>query len=536
MDFDRCGSSIYDTTFVVLDLETTGISPQSCAITEFAAQKIRGGEIISSLSILVNPKQKIPIRISVLNGLTNDQLEKYPTIDELLPTIIEFIGNNVIVGHNVRFDISFINAALKKYSYEQLTNKYFDTLNLAKKLLHKEVRNYKLSTLSAYINTQTQPTHRALDDVKATTELFHYLIERSSSMGISGVNDLSSIPSVNKRASFIKRKMANDIPNCPGVYFFVGENEKILYIGKSIRLKDRLRSYFTSDERTKILRLIRQTKSIKYLTTKSELEARIAELRLIKHFQPEFNTADKGNRKLHYLILDNENSAPYLKITSSNKAKSSFKIGPFNKRRDADTFRSALNIALGIRDCTNKCEQGLKSSNYSCLSSKLNGHSCFCFNEWEGIEQYKLNVIERLSKVFDEPTYVTNILLKKMQAHSEKLEFEKASKYLHHSQIFQKWINRFISINTTKNCCTNENGLNIINGIIHVEASNPEESQLVENCISIIKDCQNATSDEATLIQKDNEFFVSPANEFIERFYLASFLTKNNFLNKKLSA
>ncbi|MGH8978637.1 MAG: exonuclease domain-containing protein, partial [Acidimicrobiia bacterium] len=106
------GTPLAEVTFVVLDLETTGGSPASDRITEIGALKFRGGELLGRFETLVNPGMPIPPTITLLTGISEAMVLPAPTIGELLPTILEFVGDAVIVGHNVRFDCGFLNAAL----------------------------------------------------------------------------------------------------------------------------------------------------------------------------------------------------------------------------------------------------------------------------------------------------------------------------------------------------------------------------------------------------------------------------------------
>jgi len=109
--FDDLGTPLHEVAFCVLDLETTGGSPKDCEITEVGAVKYVGGELTGSFNTLVNPDAPIPPTITVLTGITQAMVIEAPRIEEVLPSLLEFIGNAVIVGHNIRFDISFLNAA-----------------------------------------------------------------------------------------------------------------------------------------------------------------------------------------------------------------------------------------------------------------------------------------------------------------------------------------------------------------------------------------------------------------------------------------
>ncbi|HSO49286.1 MAG TPA: exonuclease domain-containing protein, partial [Acidimicrobiia bacterium] len=162
--FDDLSTPLFDVTFCVLDLETTGGSPLNCAITEIGAVKYRGGELIGTFQTLVDPGLPIPPSITVLTGITEAMVVDAPGIGEALPSFLEFIGDSVIVGHNVRFDLSFLRAAGTQLGYEPLSNDSVDTAGLARRLVRDEVRNLRLQTLSAHFRSPVTPIHRALDD------------------------------------------------------------------------------------------------------------------------------------------------------------------------------------------------------------------------------------------------------------------------------------------------------------------------------------------------------------------------------------
>ncbi len=162
--FDDLGAPLYDVPYCVLDLETTGATAADCEITEVGAVRYEGGELTGTFQTLVNPGVEIPPTITVLTGITQIMVIDAPRIEEVLPSLLEFIGGAVIVGHNVRFDLSFLNAAAVRLGYGKLTNRSADTVALARRLVRQETRNLRLGTLAAHFRSPVKPTHRALDD------------------------------------------------------------------------------------------------------------------------------------------------------------------------------------------------------------------------------------------------------------------------------------------------------------------------------------------------------------------------------------
>ena len=199
---------LQETTFVVVDLETTGASPKKgAAITEIGAMKVKGGEIIGEFKSFVNPLSPIPEYITAMTGISDLMLADAPVIDEIFPTFLEFVGNHneaVLVAHNAPFDLSFLKSAAKDLDYEWPKYKTLDTVTIARQLLTKEdVRDCKLGTLAQFFGTKTEPNHRALDDAKATTEILHGLFERLGSLEITTLDELLDFA---KTAAHIQRQ------------------------------------------------------------------------------------------------------------------------------------------------------------------------------------------------------------------------------------------------------------------------------------------------------------------------------------------
>jgi len=192
--------SLAETTFVVLDLETSGGSPNLGAhITEIGAVKIRGGEIIGKFQTFVNPGTPIPYFITELTGITDEMVFDSPSINETFPTLLEFLGSEhetVFVAHNAPFDLSFLKAAAVMHEYPWPKFVVIDTAKFARRVLRREeVADCKLGTLANFFNAKVSPTHRALDDALATVDVLHGLIGRVGSLGINTLKELQKFSS-----------------------------------------------------------------------------------------------------------------------------------------------------------------------------------------------------------------------------------------------------------------------------------------------------------------------------------------------------
>lgn len=194
-----------DTTFAVLDLETSGGSPRlGAGITEIGVVKVKGGQVLGTFQSFVDPGHALPYFITELTGITDQMLVSAPFIDEILPTLFEFLGDpeeTVVVAHNSPFDLSFLKAAALTHEIDWPEYLTVDTARLAKAVLDRdEVSNCKLSTLAQFFGATTSPNHRALDDATATVDVLHGLIERLGGFNVYSFEEMRNFPSQKKRA------------------------------------------------------------------------------------------------------------------------------------------------------------------------------------------------------------------------------------------------------------------------------------------------------------------------------------------------
>jgi DNA polymerase-3 subunit epsilon len=343
--FDDLGTALVETEFCVFDLETTGGSPDGSRITEIGAVKVRGGEIVGEFATLINPGVPIPPAITYLTGITNAMVYPAPQIDAVLPSFVEFIGDAVLVAHNASFDTRFLAANLARYGYPAAGNPIVCTVRLARRLVRDEVPNLQLATLARALRAHTAPCHRALDDARATVDVFHALLERAGRWGISHLDDLLWFQSARGHPSYDKVRLAEHLPRARGVYLFRGSRERVLYVGKATDLRSRVRSYFGGDERRRIDGLLREVESIEHILCETDLEASVVEARLIRTHSPPYNRAQRGRAAQWWLRLSSE---LFPRLVSSRAEGG---LGPLSSR-SAAAVREALEEATDIRTCT----------------------------------------------------------------------------------------------------------------------------------------------------------------------------------------
>ena len=183
---DYMGHELYTnpSDYVLLDIETTGLDPKYAEITEIAAYKVVDNKVVDKFQSLIKPNNPIPAEITAITHITNEMVKDADPVEIVLGKFKDFLGDNIIMGHNVRFDISF----LTHYSYicfsEYILNDFRDTLRVARKVLGNKVPNHKLQTLSEYYNLDIEGEHRALKDVDLTYTVYNILKEVNDEEGI----------------------------------------------------------------------------------------------------------------------------------------------------------------------------------------------------------------------------------------------------------------------------------------------------------------------------------------------------------------
>src|SRR5439155_19022059 len=197
-----------------------------------------------------------------------------------------------------------------------------------------------------------QPTHRALDDVLATADLLHVLLEGAGWPGVLGLEDLPELPTVKGHPQLSKLRLTESLPRTPGVYLFRDAGCPVLCVGKATNLRARVRSYFTGDERRKVGQLLRETVVIDHVATTSPLEAAVLEVRLIHEHLPRFNRQAKTWRRYAYLKLTLNERFPRLSVVRVPKDDGALYLGPLATSGAAKRVADAIENAAPLRRCS----------------------------------------------------------------------------------------------------------------------------------------------------------------------------------------
>ncbi|QLY33585.1 DEDD exonuclease domain-containing protein [Nocardia huaxiensis] len=381
--FDELETPLYDTTFVVVDLETTGTSPDGDAITEIGAVKVRGGEVLGEFATLVNPGCAIPPQIVHITGITTAMVMDAPPIESVLPGFLEFAAGAVLVAHNARFDTGFLRAAAARCALPWPAFQVVCTVQLARRVLSRdEAPTVKLEMLAQILGSETRPTHRALDDARATVDVLHALIARVGNQGVHSLTELVDyLPEVTRRQR-AKRTLAANLPDTPGVYLFRGPSDEVLYIGTAVNLRRRVRNYFTgSDTRPRMREMVQLATRVDHVECAHALEAGVRELRLLLAHTPPYNRRSKFPQRAWWLTLTDE---PFPRFAVS-RTPTRDALGPFTSRADALDIAATVAEHAGLRTCTTRIP---RTGRHDCPPAVVGGCPASAENSALYIKEY----------------------------------------------------------------------------------------------------------------------------------------------------
>ncbi len=423
---DPTALALRDTTFVVLDLETTGGAPDGGGITEVGAVKVRGGEELGVLATLVNPGERLPPFITVLTGITEAMLAPAPPIEQVLPSLLEFLRDAVLVAHNAPYDVGFLKAACAKHGYAWPNPRVLDTAALARRVLTAdEVPNRKLGTLAAFFRTARTPTHRALDDAQATVDVLHGLIDRLGSHHVSTLGDAIEFARAVTPTQRRKRHLADGLPHAPGVYVFRAADERPLYVGTSVDIATRVRSYFTAAEkRARISEMLAAAVRVEALECAHGLEAEVRELRMIAAHAPPYNRRSKYPERVVWLKLTAE-AYPRLSVVRALADDGAAYLGPFSSRRTAELAAAGVYDAVPLRQCTHKLST--RTQTPACALAELGRCPAPCEHRIT-TDEYALRAASPFrTATHGDPQPVVDALLARIGLLSDRQRYEEAA-------------------------------------------------------------------------------------------------------------
>jgi DNA polymerase III subunit epsilon len=320
--------------FVVVDLETTGLRPGQSRICEIGAVRVDGLVSAGTFETLVDPGEPLPRLVASLTGIADADLAEAPGPAEAVRRFLAFAGDSVLVAHNARFDLAFLDREVERLTGRRVAAPVVDTVGLARRLLAGRVSRASLASLSHFFGTSVRPCHRALPDAQATAEVLIALLGLAQERGAETIADLCRLAAPRRRRVYDKRSLAFGAPSRPGVYLFRGAGDQVLYVGRARELRARLRSYFRTDrQRPAVEAAIAASERIEWRVLGSELEAALEELRLLRELRPPANA--RGSRPDRYVYLKPKGES--FSVTSEPTD-----LGPIRSRRRAELAARAL--------------------------------------------------------------------------------------------------------------------------------------------------------------------------------------------------
>ncbi len=349
------------TPFVVVDTETTGSRAGDDRLIEVGAVRIVGGEVVGEFQQLIDPGRAVPQRITWLTGISTAMVFEQPSATDVMPRFAEFLGDAVMVAHNLPFDARFLDVAMDEAGLPPIRNASLDTLRLARRLL-PSLPSKGLSGLTQHFGIQVHGRHRALGDAAATGELLGILLDRLRiEFQVETLDDLLGFQrkryvETRREATHIARIRSERLPSLPdrpGVYFMRDGKGKVIYIGKAKSLKSRVRSYFTGVENhpPKTKKLLRDVRDVTWRETGTELSALLEESRLIKTYLPVYNRALRRYRDYPFLRLDTRHAYPTLSWTPRIAHDGAEYYGPMGRRGQAEELVELISRMFGLREC-----------------------------------------------------------------------------------------------------------------------------------------------------------------------------------------
>lgn len=354
--------------YVLLDLETTGAIPLRDRIIEIALIHFKDGVEVDRWQTLINPEINIPDFIQSLTGISNQMVQNAPTFEEVSSKLSGYLDGTILCAHNVRFDHGFLKAEFKRIGVN-LRQKVLCTVKLSRKI-YPQFKSHGLSAIIERHKFHCFSRHRAMGDVEVILQLINHIKKEYGLKFLKkAADELLKKPTL---PVGIDEHLINDLPDNCGVYLFYGENNLPLYIGKSINLRSRIMSHFSSDHSsTKEMRISQQIRHIDWVETAGEFGALLLESRLVKELQPIHNRKLRRERQLcSWLLSNNFESLPLLSLVSEEH------IIPENMGNLFGTFKSkkqAMDTILKIADECSLCLKvlGIESGKGPCFRSQI---------------------------------------------------------------------------------------------------------------------------------------------------------------------
>ena len=374
-------------TFAFLDLETSGGNSQRDRITEIGIRFWRAGEVVGEWQTLLNPEARISPFIENLTGISNEMVAVAPRFEEIADELEAQLTGKVFVAHNARFDYGFIKAEYRRLG-RLFSAKVLCTVKLSRRL-YPEFRRHNMDALIARHDLARVQRHRAMGDVSAMLAFFeHARAEKGDGLFEVALRELLQRPSI---PSHLSPDILQDLPRGAGVYRFYGENDVLLYVGKSTCIAQRVASHFSGDHNSaRGVRMSESLRRVEWTETAGELGALLLELKQIKSMKPLFNRRSRAAKNLVSIELST-NEAGYLQarlVREIAPERLGDYFGLFRSKRDAE--RALSGIAAKNELCNRLL--GLEPEHDGACFQRTLGRCRGACEALESVERYNLRM------------------------------------------------------------------------------------------------------------------------------------------------
>jgi DNA polymerase-3 subunit epsilon len=424
--------------FVAVDVETTGLQPSRQRLIEIAVVRYVDGQPVDHWESLCNPERKIPAYITKLTKIDNQLVEDEPLFAVVAQAVEERLAGAIVVGHNVEFDLAFINEELKRLGRFPLINERLDLLSLANRLL-RDVRRPSLQAISQRLGivSGTRQRHRAGPDASLTGMVAVELLKYARDAGFNSYDELKALSrSATKRprehmpraSSIVDRSILATIPRAPGVYLMRDANGHIVYVGKAKNLRDRVSTYFSQPlgYTRKMDGLVESLSSVETEVVGSELEALLLESQLIRRYQPRYNTALRSHEQYPFIRIDISSPWPRISLCKSRKPDGARYFGPFRSASTARKTVDLINRVTPLRTCSRSFRDA-RSYGSPCLELDLGRCLGPCVGRADR-DQYMALVYSVVEYIEGRDSALHEVLWRGLEEAADALDFERASR------------------------------------------------------------------------------------------------------------
>jgi DNA polymerase-3 subunit epsilon len=359
-------SSLAHTPFVVVDLETTGGSAVYDRVLEVAAIRVEDGVVQARLERLTAPGVPIPPFVTRLTGINAELVRGKPTFESVLPELRRLFEGAVVVAHNASFDCNFLGHAFARaglaWQGERLC-----TLRLARRLI-PGLHSYRLDSLCAALGFTFVQRHRAGPDAEATLTLLEHLLQTAFG---NGINTLAALLRVQQQKVTRRRRKGRvdeaqvaSLPTGPGVYLLKDLTGQVVYVGKSVNVRQRVRTHLRPSgtahgpAQPRLRRRLPLIADVEAIETRTELEALLLESKLVKRYLPEANSLLRDFHDYPFIKVDMHDPHPRLEATRERPMDGTLYFGPFRRAGVVSSAVTFLNEQLGLRQCSGRLKPG----------------------------------------------------------------------------------------------------------------------------------------------------------------------------------